>query len=303
MTESCILIIDDDEVDRKTLCRGLSQIGWQGPILQASDYAQASAIVSTCELSCIFLDYHIPGTNGLEILSALSKTLSANVPIVMLTGDGNELIAVEAMKRGAVDYLPKALVTPDTISRVLIQATEKYKLLNELAKVRELLEHQACYDSLTDLGNRNLFRRELDRKIAISNRKKSIFCLFMMDLDRFKKANDTYGHHAGDAVLVEVSQRLTEFNRAEDTFYRPGGDEFTAIIHIDDISEVEPILMRIIDSIAVPITFKDHNISIGISIGVALFPQNGITADALINAADSAMYIAKQNDQHIAFAY
>ena len=302
MTEGCILIIDDDEVDRKTLCRGLSQIGWQGQILQASDYTQASALASTRELSCIFLDYHIPGTNGLEILSALRETFSPNVPIIMLTGDGNELIAVEAMKRGAIDYLPKALLAPDTISRALTQATEKQKLLNELAKARELLEHQACYDSLTDLGNRSLFRRELDRRIAIANRNKSIFYLLMMDLDRFKKANDTYGHNAGDAILVEVSRRLTRFSRAEDSFYRPGGDEFTAIINIEDKSVVLPILKRIVEAIAVPIAFNNQNISIGISIGVALFPQNGTTSDTLIRAADSAMYIAKQAEQHIAFA-
>ncbi len=302
MKDGCILIIDDDELDRKTLCRGLSKIGWQGKIVQASDYAQAFELVSLLQLSCIFLDYNMPGTNGLDILTALQDTESKNVPVIMLTGEGNELIAVEAMKRGAFDYLPKVLLAPDTISRVLTQVTEKQKLLNELASARELLEYQASYDSLTDLGNRNLFRRELDRRIAISNRDHIPFCLLMMDLNRFKSANDTYGHDAGDAVLMEVSRRLIAASRAEDTFYRPGGDEFTAIINVDNQDNILPIVHRIHESIALPIEFGPHYISIGVSIGIAYYPTDGNNAHQVIQAADSAMYIAKQNRQGIAFA-
>lgn len=302
MMDGCILIVDDDEVDRKTLCRGLTKIGWQGQVVQASNFDQAMELVGLLQLNCIFLDYNIPGTNGLDILTALRDSESRDVPVIMLTGEGNELIAVEAMKRGAFDYLPKVMLAPDMILRVLTQATEKQKLLNQLAAARELLEYQASYDSLTDLGNRNLFRRDLDRRIAISNRDHIPFCVLMMDLDRFKLANDTYGHDAGDAVLMEVSRRLIAASRAEDTFYRPGGDEFTAIINIDNKDNIMPIVQRIHASIAMPIEFGQHRISIGISIGIAYYPNDGTTAHTLIQAADAAMYVAKQTSKGIAFA-
>lgn len=298
----CILIVDDDEVDRKAIVRTLSQIGWQGEIIQASDFPQACLLASAQECSCIFLDYHIPGTDGLEILTALVNEHGVKAPIVMLTGEGNELVAVEAMKRGAFDYLPKAHLSADTMARILKQVIEKHQLLTELAKARELLEHQALYDGLTDLGNRSLFRRELERKIAINTRNETAFCVLMMDLDRFKAVNDNYGHDAGDAVLAEVSRRLKSLSRADDSFYRPGGDEFTAIINAPDAATVLPIARRIVESISTPINFYGQLMSIGVSIGIAFYPRHGNSPDSLIRTADAAMYKAKNSDLHIVFA-
>jgi diguanylate cyclase (GGDEF)-like protein len=302
MMDGCILIVDDDEVDRKIISRILTKIGWKGEIIEASDLTQACELASTHKCSCIFIDYHIPGTDGLEILNALLNNHKIKAPIVMLTAEGNELVAVEAMKRGAFDYLPKSLLSVNTLARILRQAIDKTRLLDELAKAHDLLEHQAQYDSLTDLGNRSLFRRELDRKIAISKRNNSAFCLLMMDLDRFKAVNDTYGHYAGDAVLAEVSLRLKAITRADASFYRPGGDEFTAIIDVPSQDATSTIIHRIVKSINLPINFDTLKVSVGISVGVAFYPVNGGTSDDLIRVADAAMYKAKGDATHIVYA-
>jgi diguanylate cyclase (GGDEF)-like protein len=302
MTNGCILIVDDDEVDRKIISRILTKIDWKGKILEASDLAQACDLASNYKFNCIFLDYHIPSTDGLEILNVLLDNYKVKAPIVMLTAEGNELVAVEAMKRGAFDYLPKSLLSIDTLARILKQAMDKTRLLEELAKAQDLLEHQALYDSLTDLGNRSLFRRELIRKIAIGKRNNSSFCLLMMDLDCFKAVNDTYGHDAGDAVLAEVSRRLKAITRADASFYRPGGDEFTAIIDVSTQDATSTIIHRIVKSINLPINFGTLKVSVGISIGVAFYPVNGGTSDDLIRVADAAMYKAKGDAAHIVYA-
>jgi diguanylate cyclase (GGDEF)-like protein len=302
MTNGCILIVDDDEVDRKIISRILTKIDWKGKILEARDLTQACDLASNHKCICIFLDYHIPSTDGLEILNVLLDNYKVKAPIVMLTAEGNELVAVEAMKRGAFDYLPKSLLSVDTLARILKQAIDKTRLLEELAKAHDLLEHQALYDSLTDLGNRSLFRRDLNRKIAIGKRNNSSFCLLMMDLDRFKAVNDTYGHDAGDAVLAEVSRRLKAITRADASFYRPGGDEFTAIIDVSNQDATSTIIHRIVKSINLPINFGTLKVSVGISIGVAFYPVNGGTSDDLIRVADAAMYKAKGDAAHIVYA-
>lgn len=302
MTTQCILIIDDDEVDRKTICRALAHAKWKGEIIQAEDAAEAHHQIGARRFDCILLDYNIPGTDGLTLLSQLLNMLEVQTPVVMLTGEGNEMIAVEAMKRGASDYLPKDILAPDTLLRVIIKAIEKQQLQCELAKARAQLEHMALYDDLTGLGNRSLYMRDLERTIARAQRHGASFYLLMMDLDRFKAANDTYGHEAGDVILAEVGRRLADIGRASDLFYRLGGDEFTAIIDAPDQAIVLPIVQRIIESIVKPIEFHCQIISIGISIGVAIYPKNGTSPDELLHVADAAMYQAKRSDKNVAFA-
>lgn len=300
MKKQHILIIDDDEVDRKRVLRSFTQAGWNTDVVQASNAIAARRLISEQIFDCILLDYQLPGTDGFELLVELREVLGIKTPVVMLTGEGNEMVAVEAMKRGASDYLPKSLLTPDTLLRIITQAIERTRLERELVEARAQIEQQALYDSLTGLGNRRLFMRDLGRALASAQRTNLPFCLFMMDLDRFKGANDRHGHEAGDAVLAEVGCRLAAIGRANDIFYRPGGDEFAALIDAVDSKTALSIANRIRQVISAPITWRDQQLSIGISIGIAPYSSDGMALDAMIRNADAAMYQAKASGLGIA---
>ena len=300
MTRQHILIIDDDEVDRKSARRLLTQAGWDGEVAQAVTASEARHLISEQVFDCILLDYQLPGTDGFELLVELRGVLGVKTPVVMLTGEGNEMVAVEAMKRGACDYLPKSLLTPDTLLRVITQAVERTRLERELVEARAQIEQQALYDSLTGLGNRRLFMRDLGQAIASAQRTNLPFCLFMMDLDKFKVVNDRYGHEAGDAILAEVGRRLIATGRANDLFYRPGGDEFTALIDAVDGKTALSIANRIRHAIAVPITWHDQQLSIGVSIGIGTYSNDVMALDVLLRIADAAMYEAKASGVGIA---
>ncbi len=288
-----LLIIDDDEVDRKAFLRALKSTGWEGEIVQASTADEALAQAKGPSFDCILLDYRLPGQDGLDVLTRL-RAEGVTTPIIMLTGEGNEMVAVEAMKRGAVDYIPKSLVAAETLFRSVRQAIERAGLQRELAETQKQLEHQALYDTLTGLGNRNLFLRDLAHRVDASLRNGHQFSVLLMDLDRFKHANDTYGHDAGDAILAGFGKRLRTAGRASDVFYRLGGDEFTAILDSSE-ERATAIVMDKVRAVTAPLfEYKSYTMSIGVSIGSARFPEDGDSADTLLKAADSAMYLAKQ---------
>jgi len=196
------------------------------------------------------------------------------------------------MKRGVYDYLPKARLGPESLYRVVANAIGKHSLEKSLADARGKLETMAMYDPLTGLGNRNLFNVELPRAVAIAYRKQHSFSLLLMDLDRFKAANDRYGHAAGDAVLAAVGERLRNLTRASDACFRIGGDEFTAIL--DPGSDGAIVAQRIRAAIAEPISFGTESLSVGVSIGLATYPMDSTEPQDLLRAVDAAMYDAKR---------
>lgn len=295
MSNQHILIIDDDEVDRKIASRALTQAGWKGVITQAATAEEARRFVDKYPIECILLDYHLPGIEGLDFLTELHGKLGIKVPIIMLTALGNEMVAVDAMKRGAHDYLPKSHLTPDTLYRVVSQTLEKSRLEQELAEVREELVLQAHFDSLTGLGNRRLLIRDLALAIANAARSHKTFYLFFMDLNKFKAANDRYGHEAGDAILVEIGKRLKTLSRSNDIYYRQGGDEFAALVDVAKREDTIAFVERIKRAVSAPIAWNGVKLLVGISIGVASYPNDGNDLDSLFRAADVAMY----RDKHL----
>jgi diguanylate cyclase (GGDEF)-like protein/PAS domain S-box-containing protein len=160
-----------------------------------------------------------------------------------------------------------------------------------IGKRKELearLERMAGHDELTGLPNRTHFRRQLSQRISAGQQ----VAVFYMDLDGFKQVNDQFGHHAGDAVLQEVTRRLSSHMRDTDLVARLGGDEFTAIV--DAAQEKLPSLCkRLIDAVALPFPIGDAEVRIGISIGVAFTPKGCLDIDALLTRADHALYEAK----------
>lgn len=156
------------------------------------------------------------------------------------------------------------------------------------------LEFQALYDPLTQLPNRRLFHDRLLETLKMANRSRTRFGIMVTDLDHFKEINDTMGHDAGDELLEQVSKRLRTALRESDTLARMGGDEFALICpSVNDFKTASVVCMRIISALQQPIIVKNKELQVGISIGVALFPDHGADNDILLRRADIAMYRAK----------
>ena len=157
------------------------------------------------------------------------------------------------------------------------------------------LRYLANYDYLTDLPNRSLLLERIQSAMESSKRESKTIALFFIDLDRFKQVNDSLGHDCGDLLLVEVSRRLSELSRINDTVARIGGDEFVLLLETTrSIGFLGTIAQKVIASIEQPVKLQEHTVSIGASIGIALFPADAGDSSALLRHADIAMYHAKQ---------
>ncbi len=164
-----------------------------------------------------------------------------------------------------------------------------------------VLEFQAMHDSLTGLPNRALLQDRLEQSIHQAERNDTEMSLLLLDLDRFKDINDTLGHPVGDVVLRKISKRLEECLRATDTVARLGGDEFAIITSYSDKRQIESFIERIVKKVESVITINDQRLHVGLSVGVASFPKDGLDADTLIQHADIAMYSAKRENKNQEF--
>lgn len=159
---------------------------------------------------------------------------------------------------------------------------------------QQVIWHQANFDALTQLPNRNMFSDRLNQEIAKCKRNGNRFALLFIDLDHFKEVNDTMGHAAGDLLLVEVAERLRLILRETDTVGRIGGDEFTALItDIKSNQDVEQIAEKLLEAIELPFYVNNESIFVSASIGITLFPEHSDKFDELLKFADQAMYLSK----------
>ena len=292
-----ILLIDDDVVDRQFLSRSFKHSSLDVSIYEAVDGASAIKLLADVSFDCIFLDYRLPDTDGLVLYSLIvEQDLHPSAPFVMLTGEGSEAIAVEAMKNGVHDYLVKGHITPAVLEHTTRSAIEMFANRRELAEARQQLERLALYDELTGLPNRHLFNENLRRTIDLAQRRQESFGVLMIDLDRFKDINDALGHSAGDEALRMFGARLTSVIRRADICARLGGDEFGLILAMGGAHGAAKIVaQKIIDAMVPPFSIQDHDCTLGCSIGIALYPEHGGEEQSLLTNSDAAMYRAKRN--------
>jgi diguanylate cyclase (GGDEF)-like protein/PAS domain S-box-containing protein len=171
--------------------------------------------------------------------------------------------------------------------------------ITERKKADAMIWRQANYDTLTQLPNRRLFQDRLEQGIKVASREKVKLALLFIDLDRFKEVNDTLGHHMGDQLLVEASQRISSCIRETDTVARLGGDEFTVILNeLHDLSHIGVVSHKIIESVAKPFKLQGKHLFISASVGVTVYPEDAVSAEELLKNADQAMFAAKQNGRN-----
>ena len=167
--------------------------------------------------------------------------------------------------------------------------------ISVLKTAEENLQRLAFYDALTELPNRTLFRDRVEQELAVSHRNNLCFALIFLDLDRFKAVNDTLGHEAGDELLRLVARRLRGCIRESDTVARQGGDEFMGLLRdLRQQEDAAKVAANIVDALQRPFEVHGHAVSIGSSIGLALYPEHGRDFETLVRHADAAMYRAKQ---------
>ncbi len=175
-------------------------------------------------------------------------------------------------------------------------ATVTFTDTTELKLQADLIRYQAFHDALTGLANRALLDKALELELAHAKRERTILAVLFIDLDRFKSVNDSLGHAAGDDLLVDVAKRLQSALRQSDTLARSGGDEFTAVLpRLQSAADAATVADKILSVLEQPFKLSGHTVEISASIGVAVYPQDGNTGDALLQHADTAMYTKKKS--------
>ncbi len=233
----------------------------------------------------VLLDLGLPDAQELEALNSLVGA-APDLPLVILTGTENEVLALQAVKGGAQDYLIKGQATPELLIRAIRYAIER--------KQSELhIRHLAYYDPLTQLPNRRLLIEHLGHALKRAARSDSIVGVFFIDLDNFKQINDAFGHSTGDTVLTDLAHRLSKALRSSDTLGRLSGDEFVAIVEAGEARELALVANALQRSVKTPFTTPHGELFATLSIGVSSFPADGEEVGELLRNADHAMYRAK----------
>jgi diguanylate cyclase (GGDEF)-like protein/PAS domain S-box-containing protein len=195
-----------------------------------------------------------------------------------------------------------ALLTISTVRNAHGDVQNYVGILSDITQLKDYqqhLEYVAHHDPLTDLPNRMLFADRLNQAIAQSRRRSQALAVVYLDLDGFKEVNDTHGHGVGDDLLIVVARRMKEVLRGGDTLARLGGDEFVGLlVDFDTQDQCVPVLHRLLESVAEPITIGTHQLQRSASLGVAFYPDDAADADQLMRHADQAMYVAKQRGKN-----
>lgn len=307
-----VLLVDDDATTRAML-EGVLGGALGHSVICAGNGHEALAVAVEALPQIVITDWMMPGMSGLELSRALSATdWGQTIYLIMLTSVESEDEISEAFEAGVDDFLTKPVNIRTLRARLraawhyvqLLEAWERDRaqlkqFAAELAISNRRLEHAAMTDLLTSLPNRRSGMTSLAKAWSAANRSSQPLSVMVLDVDHFKRVNDTYGHAIGDAVLREVAQALQRSARKDDSVCRLGGEEFLMICQNADLKSAlmaAERLRRMIESLR--ITAGSAVIQISISIGIASREAGMSDADALVNAADRALYQAKQSGRN-----
>src|SRR5688572_7802471 len=292
MTPLRLLQVEDTEDDAALVQLALVRAGYD---VMARRVASAEALrreLYESQWDLVIADYTMPGFSGTKAL-AIVREQYPDLPFIFVSGTIGEDIAVAAMKTGAHDYIMKGNLTrlAPAVERELREAGVRRE--RHLANQR--VAYLAYHDSLTNLPNRALFLDRLQQAILRSHRDEKGLAVLLLDLDGFKEINDALGHHAGDMVLQEVATRLRGALRASDTVARLGGDEFAVLLPATDVNRAELAARKVLHDLQHPFVADNRPLLVSASIGIAGVPWHAASSDEVLQKADSAMYLAKND--------
>ena len=295
---SDLLIVDDNKTNCEVLERRLSLQGLS--CRTAMDGKSALSEVKKKTPDLILLDVILPDINGLELLKTFREQFSSDdLPIIMVSAFNDVDSIAKCIQLGAQDYLPKPLNGTILLAKVVSSLERKAFRERERQLVNEL-HIQATTDQLTGIFNRRVVFQELEKAFKeFQNKDREEFSVIMLDIDHFKKVNDTYGHAGGDEVLIKMAQTLNSMISQPNILGRIGGEEFLAVILDKKSDDIENFCDKLRTKIKSNIVkFNDQEIVITCSGGVANTSESSNASD-LVNKADERLYEAKKSGRDI----
>ncbi len=261
---------------------------------RATSVEEAMSVVEQMGVDIILLEYYLPDGTGLDFLEKL-KAENVDLPVIAITGKGDEKIASSFIKAGALDYLPKKELNKERLFAVINNTLEKFGLRKELDRSIQKMAEDSTLDQLTGLYNRRYMNSVLKREVDRVRRYDAMLGCLLLDLDHFKNVNDTYGHLCGDYVLKEVATLLMELKRNPDYLFRYGGEEFLYLIPQTDLQGTMKFAERMRKKCEEKeFIYKEDILKITMSIGISSFNKESVGHELiLIEKADKALYEAK----------
>jgi two-component system, cell cycle response regulator len=295
-----ILSIDDSVTDYQVL-ESIFSATDNFFIYRSGSLQSALERISHDVFDLILLDYALPDGTGLDFLNELARR-NIQIPVIVITGQGDEVIASQIIQAGAYEYIPKLKISPNSLHRAIANTLEKAKLRQEVALAQQKISRMAVRDELTGLYNRRYFIEALERECARAIRSRVPLSLCILDLDHFKQVNDTYGHLQGDEVLKKFAGLLKKSSRDSDLVCRYGGEEFAIICSNASSSQVMNLYQRLKAELEKCVFECDgRQFHVTASAGVAQFDKKDINQrEKLIAAADQYLYAAKQAGRNCA---
>ncbi|GLR70107.1 two-component system response regulator [Agaribacter marinus] len=304
-----ILICDDDKTHLLLMSETLKSQGYE--TIQAADGEQAVSLYNEFSPDIVLLDVNMPKIDGYGVCKRIRSTkLGKDTPVLMITGSDDHESIEQAYSVGATDFLPKPIKWP-LIKHRIKYMLRSFDIQKSLKDSEEELRYLAYFDPLTELPNRQYIKKQIQTFIGIAKRAEHKLAVMFIDIDSFKRINETLGFTYGDSVLKEVSSRLNKHFREGDIITRGslvdnepqvarlGGDEFTILLNDcgEDASIVE-IAKRINAKLSEPIIIDQYSLVVTASIGIAIYPFDGEDAETLLKNADAAMYTAKSSGKN-----
>lgn len=272
-------------------------------LFRAKTIKEARCRLEEMPFDIILLDYVFSDGTGFDLLAAM-KSENIDLPVIALSGTGDAQVASDFIKAGALDYLSKAHINKDSLFKAIHVTLEKFALKKEIDQSIKAMSNFSTRDELTGLYNRRYMESVLDQETERARRYNTDLCCLMLDLDFFKKVNDTYGHLCGDFVLREFSNQLKKEKRQSDYIFRYGGEEFVCLIPQTDVQGALQLAEKIRTRCqGEEFIFEGHRLNLTVSIGVSSFDKHTNGKIALIDYADKALYKAKANGRNCVKVY
>jgi diguanylate cyclase (GGDEF)-like protein len=283
-----VLLIEDNPGDVRLIQEMLADIGNPPLDLEWADrLSKGMERLGASRFDALLLDLELPDSEGIETLERILEH-APDVPIVVFTGSIDESTGIQAVQKGAQDYLVKGSVSSDLLVRSVRYSIERKRLMTELLTL-------SIRDELTGLHNRRGFFTLAEQMLKLAKRETRSLIFLIADLDGLKTINDTLGHQKGDEALRDAAGVLKETFRASDVIGRIGGDEFAACLIEDEESSAEIIMKRIGANLATYNRPGDRPFELSLSVGISRCgAESSCSVDEMLSQADNLMYEEKR---------
>ena len=305
MKQPKILIVDDHNANIISLKIILKKI--DAELLSAESGNEALAIVLEENITLILLDVNMPQMDGFEVASLLKEDeKTKHIPIIFVTAmDRDDKNSIRGYNSGAVDFIYKPIDPFVLLSKINV-FLDLWHLKSGLEEEIDIVKKKeeeilflSGHDVLTGLSNRRKFHEQLNAEINRAERSQEKLALIFLDLDGFKKINDSLGHDAGDYLLQQLSLSFKKEIRDSDLLARYGGDEFVLLFsNIKDENAIVKRIKNLVNAASQKFAYNYHDLKVSASIGVSLYPDHALTDTELLSSADTAMYLAKEEGKN-----